>query len=464
MELRLLGERLDVRVNGTAARVDDPRVRRLLCALALCDGSALSGAELGRLFGADAPAVVAAARAVLEPAVLSGADGGCRLDADGAYVDVREFRARARWARALAHRPVEGSPAGPGGAAAVVSAYRRALALWTGRPPGDVPAPAGDLLLAELRRVREEIAGVLLAAGRPCAVIDDARHWLDRDPGHERMRTLLETALDRAAGSARSRPGGGPALDARRPSPARIYDHFLGGKDNYAVDRAAAAEIRAAVPAAPGAALANRAFVGRAVRYAAGAGVRQFLDVGAGLPTRANVHEIARAALPGARVVYVDRDPVVLSHGRALLEDSAHVAVVEGDLRDPAGLLRTPRLRELIDVREPVGVLLCAVLHFLPDEDDPYGLVEKLTAEFPSGSHLIVTHGADDADGAAAALAVYRRAGVPLRPRACAEVARFFAGFDVLDPGVVRAAAWRPDPGDPADAPGLLWGAVGRRP
>ncbi|WP_146059002.1 SAM-dependent methyltransferase [Actinomadura rubteroloni] len=450
VRFRVLGERFDVQVDGVSVELRDPSARDLLCVLALKDGARLDAAELDALFGERACAVVEAAGAALADVGWRADRDGCRLDLgpDG-YVDLHEFRDLAGQARMV--RSADAS--------ASVAVYRKALDLWTGRPPRDVPASVRDPLLAELRRVREEIADVQLAAARPAAVIDDVRHWLACDPGHERLRAVLGKALARAG-----RPGS-DAVATGRPAPARIYDYFLGGKDNYAVDRDAAREILAAVPAAADAARANRAFVRRAVRYMAGEGeIRQFLDVGAGLPTRGNVHEIARAERPGARVVYVDNDPVVLTHGRALLEDSAHVAVVSGDLRDPDAIWGRRRLRELIDPGEPVGVLLCGVLHFLPDEDDPFALVERLTAGLPAGSLVAVTHAwfGDLEPGAAErALAVYRRSTAEVRPRTPDEIARFLTGFAPVEPGLVAVTDWRPDTA--TDRVGCVLGAVGRR-
>ena len=258
-----------------------------------------------------------------------------------------------------------------------------------------------------------------------------------------------------------------PGIDTTVASPARIYDYLLGGKDNYAVDRAAAEEIIGLVPEAPMAARLNRAFLTRAVRFMAAAGIRQFIDVGAGLPTRGNVHEVAQRGAPEARVVYVDNDPVVLAHGRALLETSAGVAVVEGDLRRPEEILADARVRELIDFGRPVGLLLMAVLHFVADEDEPHACVRRLTGALPPGSLMAISHGWTGGLGAGAAevaQVIYRRTACEIQPRDPAEVGRFFDGLDLVAPGVTWLSDWRPGlgprPSDPARS--CLIGAVGR--
>jgi len=226
-----------------------------------------------------------------------------------------------------------------------------------------------------------------------------------------------------------------------------------------------------AVPEAPASARANRAFLARTVRYlAAQAGVRQFIDVGAGLPTQGNVHEIAHDVAPDACVVYVDNDPVVLVHGRALLEGSPGVAVVQGDLRRPEELLADPRLNELIDLGEPVGLLLVAVLHFIPDEEDPAGLVARLMSRLPPGSRVVISHGYEggmEPGDTAHGMAVYRRSQLPIRSRDPARLAEFLAGLDILEPGIVWIPEWgRPHPPPQEMDPRLshFIGAVARKP
>lgn len=259
-------------------------------------------------------------------------------------------------------------------------------------------------------------------------------------------------------------------IDVKTPNVARIYDYFLGGKDNYAADRTAAERILEMVPEAPQAARANRAFLGRAVRtLAREAGIRQFVDIGAGLPTQGNVHEIAHAVAPDSHVVYVDNDPVVLTHARARLARDRQTVAIAGDLRRPEEILADPVLGELIDLNRPVAVLLLAVLHFIADEDDPVGVMKRLTERLPSGSHLVISHGWDegmDSETAEEARAVWRRSNSAIHSRDPERVAEFFTGLEILEPGVVWISEWRPDhavlPGTAPEA--HILGAVGRKP
>jgi hypothetical protein len=245
-------------------------------------------------------------------------------------------------------------------------------------------------------------------------------------------------------------------LDVTVPNVARIYDFILGGKDNFDADRAAAAQILAVIPGGSGPARMNRAFLGRVVHFlAAERGIRQFLDIGSGLPTASNVHEIAQAADPDARVVYVDSDPVVVLHAQAILEDRAKgVAAVRGDLRDPAGIIASPAVRELIDFSQPVAVLLFAVLHFVPDADDPRGLLARFGDVMAPGSALALSHITDeniDEEAARAGRAVYQNASAPIVPRSRAQIEGLFDGLDLLPPGVTGISHWPgPDPGGAA--------------
>ena len=263
---------------------------------------------------------------------------------------------------------------------------------------------------------------------------------------------------------------GGPQGSVDVPNGARIYDYMLGGKENYAADRAAAQAMLDANPAAWRTAQANRAFLGRAVRLAAvEGGVRQFLDIGTGLPTQQNVHQVAREAAPESRTVYVDHDPVVVAQANALLAATDRVGVVQGDLRRPQEILADPTTRRMIDFAEPVGVLLVAVLHFVADEDDPAAILATLREAMAPGSHLIISHTIDEGAGhvIGTARSGFRRAGSPLFPRTRAQVERFFDGFELLQPGLVDVHAWRP--GDADEDPGgssawVLAGGVGRLP
>lgn len=258
-------------------------------------------------------------------------------------------------------------------------------------------------------------------------------------------------------------------VDAGVPNGARIYDYMLGGKDNYAADRAAAEAMIAANPGAPRTARANRAFLGRAVRFLAEeVGIRQFLDLGTGLPTQQNVHQVAQAVAPDARVVYVDYDPVVVVHGRALLATADAVDVVDGDLRRPDEILGHPDVGRLISFDQPLAVLLVAILHFISDEEDPAGIVARLRDAMAPGSYLVVSHTASESpdEVMAAAQQGFRSAGAPLTPRTRAEIQRFFAGFELVEPGLVEVAQWRPadpEPARPGKSPWVLLGGVGRK-
>jgi hypothetical protein len=269
-------------------------------------------------------------------------------------------------------------------------------------------------------------------------------------------------------------PGHRPVdLQTDRPHPARVYDYLLGGKDNFAADRAAAEAGLRANPNSRIPPRANRAFLGRAVRYLAGeAGISQFLDIGTGIPTSPNVHEVAQAVEPAARIVYVDNDPIVLTQARALLTagPQGRTAYIDADLRDIDAILGSAELQRTLDLGRPVGLLLIAVTHFIPDEDDPWALAARLLAALPSGSYLALSHLTGDFDPAAWAgvVAVYRRSGVTMKVRPKPDIERFFAGLDLIDPGVVSLPRWRPDPSDvgrpPSDAAVSVYGGVARKP
>jgi SAM-dependent methyltransferase len=258
-------------------------------------------------------------------------------------------------------------------------------------------------------------------------------------------------------------------LDVTVPNVARIYDYLLGGKDHFEADRAAAEQILAVIPGGSEPARMNRAFLGRVVRFlAAERGIRQFLDIGSGLPTASNVHEIAQQVSPDARVVYVDNDPVVVLHAQAILADRIKgVIAVRGDLRDPVGIIASPAVRELIDFSEPVAVLLFAVLQFVPDADDPRALLARFRDVMAPGSALALSHVTDenvDAEAGRAARAVYRGASAPIAPRSRARIEGFFDGLDLLPPGVVGISQWpEPEP-DPGGAKLLFYGGVAVKP
>jgi S-adenosyl methyltransferase len=258
-------------------------------------------------------------------------------------------------------------------------------------------------------------------------------------------------------------------VDIKRANPARVYDYWLGGTHNFLADQDVGRSIAAVEPNVRVIAQANRAFIGRAVRYLAAAGIRQFLDIGSGIPTQGNVHEVAQRADPAARVVYADIDPVAIAHSQAILAANPNAAVIDGDVRDPGQVVGHSVTQRLIDFSQPVGLLLVAVLHFLSDLDNPAGCVAALRGRLAPGSYLVLAHATNESrpDVAKAAEKVYQ-GGVPSegRTRSRAEIMALFAGFDLVEPGLVYLPEWRPDtPADvPAD-PSSVWflAGVGRR-
>ncbi|HEX9042923.1 MAG TPA: SAM-dependent methyltransferase [Trebonia sp.] len=259
-----------------------------------------------------------------------------------------------------------------------------------------------------------------------------------------------------------------PPFDTSVANQARIYDYLLGGKDNYEADRAAVDAVLKIAPEMGFTARENRAFLGRAVRYlAAEAGVRQFLDIGTGIPTAGNTHQVAQDVAPEARVVYVDYDPVVLAHARALLKSDKAGATqyIDADLRDTGTIL--DQASQLLDFTQPVAVTMLMILHVIPDSDDPYALVARLMNALPTGSYLAVSHlGAEllDREKREGFQDVIRRqAQQQYIGRSRAEMERFFAGTDLVDPGLVRVEQWRPDPDGGEKPRSTLWCGVGRK-
>jgi Protein of unknown function (DUF574). len=236
------------------------------------------------------------------------------------------------------------------------------------------------------------------------------------------------------------------SIDIDRPSQARIYDYLLGGSLNFTADREAARKLIAMVPDVPLVAQANRAFLRRAVRFLVDAGIRQFLDLGSGVPTRGNVHEIVQGIAPRSRVVYIDIDPVAVAHSRQIIAGDDRTIAVQEDVRHPEQILSHPEIRGLLDFTQPVAVLVVSVMHFIPDSDDPVGILAKLCDAAVSGSYLAISHVTSDGRS-------YVPAGPPdgarsdtfARPRHRSEVERFFAGFDLVGPGLVPVEHWRPD-------------------
>jgi SAM-dependent methyltransferase len=240
-------------------------------------------------------------------------------------------------------------------------------------------------------------------------------------------------------------------VDLTRPNAARVYDYMLGGSHNFAVDRQAAARTLAIMPDAALQAQANRAFLRRAVTALTAAGVDQFLDVGSGIPTVGNVHEIA----PQARVAYVDIEPVAVAHSQLILAGNQLTTVIQADARAPAAILSHPQVQALLDLDQPVAVLLVAVLHYLTDDDHPEQIVAQLRDALARGSHLVIAHITDEArpDEWVHLVQLSRQAGTPVTPRSRQQIADLFTGFDLLDPGVVWAPQWRPDNPDTVDQP-----------
>jgi hypothetical protein len=237
-----------------------------------------------------------------------------------------------------------------------------------------------------------------------------------------------------------------PSFDPSVPSPARMYDYYLGGKDNFPADREAAEHALSAVPFGREVARANRQFLVRAVTFMARGGIGQFIDLGTGLPTRPNVHDVARSVLPQARVLYVDNDPMVCSHARALLATNDGVAAIQGDIRTPQAILNDPITHTLIDFTQPVGVLFVAVLHFLTDDDQPWEQVAAFRWRMADGSMLAVSHITSDGTppGVQATIReVYAEASAPAVFRTRHQIESFFGGLDLVEPGLVEVGAWR---------------------
>jgi SAM-dependent methyltransferase len=251
-------------------------------------------------------------------------------------------------------------------------------------------------------------------------------------------------------------------IDTGKANIARVYDWWLGGDHNFRADQDAARAMIAVEPNARAIARENRAFLGRAVRFlAAEAGIRQFLDIGSGIPTQNNVHQVAQEAAPGARVVYADADDVVVAHSRLILDGNADAAVIQADVRNPASILSDPETQLLLDFSQPVAVLLVAVLHFIGDADNPEQLVATLRDALPPGSYLVVSHGCSDGRPEILSKfeAVYKsKVAAQGRARTSAEIARFFDGFTLVDPGLVWLPQWRPErPEDVPEDPEKYW-------
>jgi hypothetical protein len=249
---------------------------------------------------------------------------------------------------------------------------------------------------------------------------------------------------------------------------ARVQDYWLGGKDHFEADRVAGDEAIAQLPDMAASVRNTRAFLGRTVRFlVAERGIRQFLDLGTGIPTASNTHEVAQGVAPGSRIVYVDNDPMVLAHARALLTSSpeGRCAYIDADIREPEKILNTAA--EVLDFTGPVAVVLMAVLQFVPDDDDPHGIVRRLMAAVPAGSYLVISHPAADIQAAAMAgmaRSLNQLMAQRVKPRSKDAVTAFFDGLDLLEPGVVRCPEWRPDRPQDATGKSTMWGGVARKP
>ena len=259
-----------------------------------------------------------------------------------------------------------------------------------------------------------------------------------------------------------------PIVDVERPSAARIYDYVLGGAHNFAADRAVAEQMFVAYPDAKATAFTNRAFLRRAVEFMVDAGIRQFLDVGSGIPTVGHVHEIAQRSAPDSRVVFVDIDPVAVAHSRDILRDNDRTAVIQQDARQPEAILSAPEM-QLLDLSHPIGVLVVALFHFIADADDPAGILARLAAPLVSGSYLALSHATDDGTlDMEPFRQIGRRSGIEVTIRNRQEVEALFGGFELVDPGLVWAPIWRPESADDlyVDTPERsgVYAAVGHKP
>ena len=262
------------------------------------------------------------------------------------------------------------------------------------------------------------------------------------------------------------------SVDVSVPSMARTYDYLLGGAHNFAVDRELAAHVEKAMPDARAAARVSRAFLARCVRFMVAQGIRQFLDIGSGIPTAANVHEVAQGIAPDCRVVYVDKDPIAVAHSELLLADNDRAAIVHADMRDPDSILDSPETRRLLDFDQPTGLLMLMMLHWLPDEADPWTLMKRYRDVLAPGSFLAITHvtGDNPEPGVAVVTDLIKesRSADQLTERPHAEVLTLFGDFELVEPGLVGCAAWRSTgPGDMSDTPEtnrVIYGGVARKP
>ncbi len=256
-----------------------------------------------------------------------------------------------------------------------------------------------------------------------------------------------------------------PGVDTKRANAARVYDYLLGGSHNFLADQDVGRAIAAVDPNVRMMARANREFLGRAVRFLAGVGIGQFIDIGSGIPTEGNVHEVAQQADPGARVAYVEIDPVAIAHSKAILAGSENAAIIAADLREPEKILADDTIARLIDLGRPAGLLLVSVLPFISDAEDPWRIVATLRDALAPGSYLVLCHATDESRPTVvqAAEKMYNRSvSTQAHVRSRAAILRFFDGFELVDPGLVNMPLWRPgSPDDVPDDPGNFWALVG---
>ncbi|MEV6244196.1 SAM-dependent methyltransferase [Lentzea sp. NPDC051838] len=261
------------------------------------------------------------------------------------------------------------------------------------------------------------------------------------------------------------------SVDVSVPSAARVYDYLLGGAHNFAVDRMMGAKVEEMMPTARSGARVNRAFLRRAVRFMADQGVRQFLDIGSGIPTVSNVHEVAQELYPESRVLYVDRDPVAVAHSELILAGNDRTGVLQADMRDPDSILNSGEATRLLDFDQPIGVLMLFVVHWVPTEADPWGLLKRYREALAGGSYLAISHFSDDHGNVAATEATVKMSqagGGEIVERSRDEITALFGDFELVDPGVVRYAEWRTSgPGDISDDPlvnAIAYAGVARKP
>jgi hypothetical protein len=255
-------------------------------------------------------------------------------------------------------------------------------------------------------------------------------------------------------------------IDTSRPHPARMYDYYLGGKDSYPIDEEAAERVITLLPGTKIAAQANRSFMHRASRLLADRGIRQFLDIGTGIPTEPNLHQIVQRVNPSAHIVYVDNDPVVLRHAEALLRSTSEgqTTYIDADFREPGKII--DRAKKILNFEEPIALSLVALLHFVSDENKPHEILNKLLGALAPGSYLVLSHVTGDfhPEAWAEATDIYRKSGVPAQVRSLDEFSRFFEGLDIVEPGIQIATRWRPEPDQPTDDQVDLYVGVAQKP